>query len=46
MPGVGGEENALYWVDIPAGGLQRWSAGTGHVGVENPGNARLHRPSR
>jgi sugar lactone lactonase YvrE len=20
------EENALYWVDIPAGGLQRWSA--------------------
>jgi len=25
------EENALYWVDIPAGGLQRWSAGTGHV---------------
>ena len=26
-----GEENALYWVDIPAGGLQRWSAGTGQV---------------
>ncbi|MHA6139130.1 SMP-30/gluconolactonase/LRE family protein [Pseudomonas mohnii] len=26
-----GEENALYWVDIPAGGLQRWSADTGHV---------------
>jgi sugar lactone lactonase YvrE len=25
------EENALYWVDIPAGGLQRWSAGNGHV---------------
>lgn len=25
------EENALYWVDIPAGGLQRWSAETGHV---------------
>jgi sugar lactone lactonase YvrE len=25
------EENALYWVDIPAGGLQRWSADTGHV---------------
>ncbi len=25
------EENALYWVDIPAGGLQRWSALTGHV---------------
>ncbi|KAA0984477.1 SMP-30/gluconolactonase/LRE family protein [Pseudomonas sp. ANT_J12] len=25
------EENALYWVDIPAGGLQRWSAATGHV---------------
>lgn len=25
------EENALYWVDIPAGGLQRWSAQTGHV---------------
>ena len=26
-----GEENALYWVDIPAGGLQRWSADTGQV---------------
>ena len=26
-----GEEIALYWVDIPAGGLQRWSAGTGQV---------------
>ncbi|PMZ85222.1 MULTISPECIES: SMP-30/gluconolactonase/LRE family protein [unclassified Pseudomonas] len=25
------EENALYWVDIPAGGLQRWSADTGQV---------------
>lgn len=25
------EENALYWVDIPAGGLQRWHAETGHV---------------
>jgi sugar lactone lactonase YvrE len=25
------EENALFWVDIPAGGLQRWSAETGHV---------------
>ncbi|MET0846410.1 MAG: SMP-30/gluconolactonase/LRE family protein [Pseudomonas sp.] len=25
------EENALYWVDIPAGGLQRWSADSGHV---------------
>src|SRR5450830_144118 len=24
------EENALYWVDIPNGGLQRWSAATGH----------------
>ncbi|MCH4876827.1 SMP-30/gluconolactonase/LRE family protein [Pseudomonas sp. TMW22090] len=24
-------ENALYWVDIPNGGLQRWSADTGHV---------------
>ncbi|MBC3965838.1 SMP-30/gluconolactonase/LRE family protein [Pseudomonas simiae] len=24
-------ENALYWVDIPKGGLQRWSAATGHV---------------
>ncbi|WP_322616377.1 SMP-30/gluconolactonase/LRE family protein [Pseudomonas sp. BIC9C] len=25
------EENALYWVDIPAGALQRWSAATGQV---------------
>jgi sugar lactone lactonase YvrE len=25
------EEKALYWVDIPAGGLQRWSAQSGHV---------------
>ncbi|CRL47213.1 MULTISPECIES: SMP-30/gluconolactonase/LRE family protein [unclassified Pseudomonas] len=25
------EENALYWVDIPAGALQRWSAASGHV---------------
>jgi sugar lactone lactonase YvrE len=25
------EENALYWVDIPNGGLQRWNAATGHV---------------
>ncbi|MBF6031045.1 SMP-30/gluconolactonase/LRE family protein [Pseudomonas sp. P115] len=25
------EENALYWVDIPNGGLQRWSATSGHV---------------
>jgi sugar lactone lactonase YvrE len=25
------EENALYWVDIPADGLQRWSAETGHI---------------
>ncbi|WP_448695410.1 SMP-30/gluconolactonase/LRE family protein [Pseudomonas moraviensis] len=25
------QENALYWVDIPNGGLQRWSADTGHV---------------
>jgi sugar lactone lactonase YvrE len=25
------EENALYWVDIPTGGLQRWDAETGHV---------------
>ena len=25
------EESALYWVDIPAGGLQRWSADTGRV---------------
>ncbi|MNO84989.1 L-arabinolactonase [compost metagenome] len=25
------QENALYWVDIPAGGLQRWSAATGLV---------------
>ncbi|MHC8314116.1 SMP-30/gluconolactonase/LRE family protein [Pseudomonas sp. LB3P31] len=24
-------ENALYWVDIPSGGLQRWSADSGHV---------------
>jgi sugar lactone lactonase YvrE len=24
-------ENALYWVDIPVGGLQRWSAETGQV---------------
>ncbi len=24
-------ENALYWVDIPNGGLQRWSASNGHV---------------
>lgn len=24
-------ENALYWVDIPAGGLQRWNAESGHV---------------
>ena len=24
------EENALYWVDIPNGGLQRWSAASGH----------------
>lgn len=24
-------ENALYWVDIAKGGLQRWSAATGHV---------------
>ena len=24
-------ENALYWVDIPNGGLQRWSAATGHL---------------
>ncbi|KAF1031485.1 MAG: 6-deoxy-6-sulfogluconolactonase [Pseudomonas sp.] len=24
-------ENALYWVDIPRGGLQRWSAATGQV---------------
>jgi sugar lactone lactonase YvrE len=24
-------ENALYWVDIANGGLQRWSADTGHV---------------
>ena len=24
-------ENALYWVDIPKGGLQRWSAATGHM---------------
>lgn len=25
------EENALYWVDIPHGGLQRWSAQSGEV---------------
>ncbi|WPN45010.1 MULTISPECIES: SMP-30/gluconolactonase/LRE family protein [unclassified Pseudomonas] len=25
------EENALYWVDIPAGTLQRWSADSGQV---------------
>ena len=25
------EENALYWVDIPNGGLQRWNAATGHL---------------
>ncbi|MCO8309340.1 SMP-30/gluconolactonase/LRE family protein [Pseudomonas mandelii] len=25
------EENALYWVDIPTGGLQRWNADSGHV---------------
>ncbi|KRP43494.1 Sugar lactone lactonase YvrE [Pseudomonas libanensis] len=25
------EENALYWVDIPNGGLQRWDASTGHL---------------
>ena len=25
------QENALYWVDIPAGALQRWSADTGQV---------------
>jgi sugar lactone lactonase YvrE len=25
------EENALYWVDIPAGALQRWSADSGRV---------------
>lgn len=25
------EENALYWVDIPRGGLQRWSAQNGHI---------------
>ncbi|MGE8188038.1 SMP-30/gluconolactonase/LRE family protein [Pseudomonas sp. NPDC086278] len=25
------EENALYWVDIPAGKLHRWNAETGHV---------------
>lgn len=24
------EEDALYWVDIPNGGLQRWSAASGH----------------
>ena len=27
------EENALYWVDIPNGGLQRWNAATGHIAV-------------
>ncbi len=27
------EENALYWVDIPSGGLQRWNASSG----KNPG---------
>ncbi len=25
------EENALYWVDIPNSGLQRWNAATGHI---------------
>ncbi|WP_339499412.1 SMP-30/gluconolactonase/LRE family protein [Pseudomonas silesiensis] len=25
------EENALYWVDIPACGLQRWRADSGHI---------------
>ena len=25
------QENALYWVDIPNGGLQRWDAAPGHV---------------
>lgn len=25
------EENALYWVDIPVGALQRWSADSGQV---------------
>lgn len=25
------QENALYWVDIPHGGLQRWSAQSGEV---------------
>ncbi|QJI29761.1 SMP-30/gluconolactonase/LRE family protein [Pseudomonas sp. ADAK18] len=25
------EENALYWVDIPNGGLQRWDAARGYV---------------
>ncbi|MBC3925775.1 MULTISPECIES: SMP-30/gluconolactonase/LRE family protein [Pseudomonas] len=25
------EENALYWVDIPNRGLQRWSAASGHI---------------
>lgn len=25
------QENALYWVDIPNGGLQRWNAATGHI---------------
>ncbi|MBJ2286559.1 SMP-30/gluconolactonase/LRE family protein [Pseudomonas sp. MF6755] len=27
------EENALYWVDIPNGSLQRWNAATGHMAV-------------
>ncbi len=31
------EENALYWVDIPSGGLQCWNAGTGQLkGWETP----------
>lgn len=25
------EENALYWVDIPSGGLQRWNASSGKI---------------
>lgn len=25
------EENALYWVDIPNGGLKRWDAATGYL---------------
>jgi len=25
------EEDALYWVDIPTGRLQRWNTGNGHV---------------